>query len=233
MRAYFRACSAFALVALATVGASWGSVIFNATDGLRAAQAEFEASGTNLIIRLANTAAADVQDPTEILTALFFDVSGSQLALTPASAVLGGTSVVHFDSAPAGGVVGGEWAYLDGLTSAPHGADYGISSAGFGIFGPANFPGSNLDGATAVNGLQYGITSQGDNVNSGNAAVTGQFPLIQYEVIFTLSGLPDDFDLNRIGNVNFQYGTSLTEPNIPEPASLLLLALGGVLLRRR
>lgn len=233
MRKYLRFCSSLVLVALASAGASFGSVIFNATDGLRAAQAEFETSGTNLIIRLANTATADVQNPTEILTALFFDVSGSSLSLTPASAVLGGTSVVHFDSQPAGGVVGGEWAYLGGLSNAPHGADYGISSAGFGIFGQANFPGPNLDGPTAVNGMQYGITSQGDNLANGNAAVTGQFPLIQYEVVFTLSGLPANFDLNRIGNVNFQYGTSLTEPNIPEPASLLLLALGGVLLRRR
>jgi hypothetical protein len=143
--------------------------------------------------------------------------------------------------------VGGEWAYAAGLAGAG-GADAGISSAGFNLFGPDDrFPGSNLAGPDSPNGLQYGITSAADNLATGNQAVTGGEALIQYSVIFVLSGLAAGFDPSALGavtNVSFQYGTGLTEPNIigqttgnvvPEPATLSLFgaALVGAAWRRR
>ena len=51
---------------------------------------------------------------------------------------------------------------------------------------------------------------------------------------FTLSGLPVGFNENLISGVNWQYGTDLDEPNIPEPSSLvLLIGIGAFALRGR
>jgi hypothetical protein len=204
-------------------------LMLNATKGNLDATVTFSTSGNNLVVTLTNSSLSDVLLPTQVLTGVFFTAIGDP-TLTPVSAVLGaGSTVLHVISQPAGGVVGGEWAYADGLSGAPLGADEGISSAGLGLFGNANFPGANLDGPTGTNGLQYGITSTGDNGATGNTPVTTE-PLIQDTVVFTLSGLPDGFDPSAsIKKVSFQYGTSLNDPNItvtPEPGSLALLASG-------
>jgi len=188
--------------------------------------------GTNLQVVLTNTSTDDVLVPSEVLTAVFFDVLGVG-ALTPVSALLTAGSSVFFDSdgQPAGGNVGGEWEYLAGLAGAPHGATEGISSAGFELFGGPNFNGPQLDPPDAVNGLNYGILSAGDNAVTGNTPVTGGNPLIKNSVTFLLSGLPTGFSLGDITNVSYQYGTSLDEPNIvPIPAAAWLFgsALMGV-----
>jgi hypothetical protein len=137
--------------------------------------------------------------------------------------------------------VGGEWEYLAGL-AAPHSATEGISSSGFGLFGSPNFPGNNLEDPLALDGLQYGITSAGDNPATGNAPVTGDNALIHNSVVFVLSGanLPSQLTAADFAHISFQYGTALTEPNlycanpddcrippseIPEPQSLALIAL--------
>ena len=209
------------------------------------ASANFAVSGNNLIVTLTNTSSADVLVPANILTALFFDVVGVG-ALTPVSAVLGaGSSVVYDpDGQPVGGVVGGEWAYGSGLAGAPRGATEGISSAGFGLFGNANFNGPDLSSPSAVNGMNYGILSFGDNFATDNGGIINAEGEIWYSVVFTLSGLPNNFvpSAATITGINFQYGTALTEPNIdggggeaPEPISLILLGSGlaGVGLYRR
>jgi hypothetical protein len=206
------------------------------SSGSLAASATFDTSGTDLIMTLTNTSLFDVLVPVDVLTAVFFDINGVG-ALGPTSALLDAGSAVFFGP-DGGGNVGGEWAYAAGLAGAPGGATEGISSAGFGLFGAANFGGANLQGPAAVDGLQYGLTSAGDDTTTGNAAVTGGFALIQNGVVFTLSGLPDGFDpsgAGNIANVSFQYGTSLTEPNctgagcfpsVPEPSTVLLLGAG-------
>jgi hypothetical protein len=215
-------------VAIATVGLSGEAqaISFTATSGSRAASADFTVSGDELTVVLTNTSSADVLVPVDVLTAVFFSPNGPIFASS--TAVLTAGSTVFFDSAPAGGVVGGEWAYGSGLVGAPLGATQGISSAGFGLFGGATFPGVDLDPPAAIDGLNYGITSAGDNPGTGNAPVTGGVPLIQNSVTFKFSGATG-FDLTSITNVSFQYGTALTEPNIssvPEPASLMLLGAG-------
>jgi hypothetical protein len=235
------ATAVLGVVALVSIALTAHAVPFTVTgsSGNRAASATFDTSGTNLIVTLTNTSTEDVLVPVDVLTAVFFTLAGNP-TLTSVSAVLKTGSSVLFDPAPAGGVVGGEWGYVDGLAGAPGGADEGISSSGYDLFSSATFPGPNLDGPEALNGLQYGITSAGDNPTTGNAQVTdGGFPLIKNSVVFTLSGLLSGFDpsaLNAITNVSFQYGTSLTEPNVPggglggapvpEPSSVLLLGSG-------
>lgn len=210
------------------------SVTFSGSSGNLAASAEFDISAGSLIVRLTNTSAADVMIPAEILTGVYFDVAGSPLSLTPVSATLYNGSVVFFGS-NGGGNMGGEFAYAAGLSGAAGGADYGISSSGLGLFGNPNFNGPNLGGPAGVDGLQYGITSAGDNLATGNTPVTGGNELIKNAVEFTLSGLPQGFNLNSIGNVWFQYGTALDEPQVstPAPGALALLGLGGLIVGRR
>ena len=87
-----------------------------------------------------------------------------------------------------------------------------------------------------MNGLRYGLTSTGDNLATGNAAVTGQFALIKSSVEFTLSENSSFTAIENytISNVTFQYGTDLSEPhvpgylvttNVPEPTTMSICAL--------
>lgn len=224
----------------AIVAASQAAVTYSFTSGGLGASAKFEVSGANLIITLTNTGTADVLVPTDVLTAVFFNVSGSSLSLTRVSADLAsGSSIVgtvpspSTDPMPNG--VGGEWAYKSIV--GPHSTGYGVSSTGLGLFGPSDcFPGANLQGPSSPDGVQYGIVSASDNPLTGNGGVLGN-AFIKNAVVFTLSGLPVGFDLSRIGNVWFQYGTALDEPeyqgDVPTPGALALLGMGGLIAARR
>lgn len=207
----------------------------SATVGTRSASASFDTIGTNLVVTLSNISALDAMVPIDVLTGVFFDVAGAPLSLTRVSAIVPMGSVVHFGPTDPGNVVGGEWAYKGGIAG-PRGADYGISSSGLGLFGPGDrFPGNDLQPPASPNGLEYGITTMGDNVATGNTPMTGANALIQHQVVFTLSGLPLGFDpMASISNVSFQYGTALDEPNIPAPAGVVsMLALAGLAQARR
>ncbi len=224
-----------------------GAISFGFSSGNRAATVNFDSSGGDLIVTLTNTSTFDVLVPTDVLTAVFFELDGNPTltrvsALLPAghSVLVGGTGV---DVTPGDRVVGGEWSYLSGITN-PSGHNQGVSSTGVGSFGPGNlFPGGNLQGPASPDGLQYGITSAGDDLLTGNGGVSGQH-LIRNSVVFTLSGFSGEPD-NVITAVRFLYGTSLDEPQfegettviVPEPSTLALaiggLAIAGLLCRRR
>ena len=85
------------------------SVTFAEASGSLSASAAFDVVGGNLQVVLTNTSAADVLVPTEILTAVYFDIRGNP-ALTPISALLTAGSTAFFGPTN-GGNVGGEWAY--------------------------------------------------------------------------------------------------------------------------
>lgn len=224
---------------LVSAGSASASVAWSTSAQTRSATATFSMDGSSLAVVLTNTSTADVVDPVGVLTAVFFDIGGSVGTLTATSATVTAGSTVYFGSTDPGNVVGGEWAWKGGLSGAPHGAHYGISSTGVNLFGPGDlFPGTNLQGPTSPDGLQYGITSAGDNMTTGNQAVTGGFALIKNQVRFVIAGFGSNFDLTRISNVSFQYGTDLAEPNdqatvTPTPGAASLLALGGLVLGRR
>lgn len=210
--------------------AAQSAVIFTGSAGSRSASAEFDLTGTTLTVTLTNTSAADALVPIDILTALFFNVAGNP-ALTRTSATTGGNTFLGGALVSgAGTAVGGEWAYLNSLVGAPLGANSGISSSGLGLFGPGDVfpPGINLAGPASPDGLQYGITSAGDNPATGNAGLLGN-QITQNSVIFVLNNFLGS--LSDITGVSFQYGTALDEPNIPglqvpEPGTLALLGVG-------
>jgi len=241
----------YAILLLAAVPA-FGAVTFSASETIDgstyAASATFSMEDNMLYVLLTNTSPDDVLVPAQILTAMFFDMEEGSLTrqwahLGDGSSVLFAPSTDVAGNAITGGTyangdLGAEWAFSD-VSGAPHGAGYGISSAGLGLFGKEDrFDTTrNLQGPDAPNGLQYGITSAGDSAGTGNAAVKGSSALIQSGVLFAFLASPD-FQLDDISNVSFQYGTSLTEPNItyaPEPSTIALVITGlaGFVARRR
>jgi len=219
----------------------------------RAASAKFVINNTQLDLRLTNLAPTAAKEPTEILTAVFFDLQPGTPALTPGSALVAPGSMINTNNVlTAGSVVGGEWAYAYGTLA--YNGDQGISSSGFGLFGSANFPGPNIQGPVAVDGAQYGIigphgiaTDQNGNPVSPLRS-TGPKPqsFIQNAVDFTLT----DGNLTgyKVSNVVFQYGTSLLDPHfvpaggggppaVPEPLTVIgvfagLCGLAGYVRKR-
>ncbi len=210
-----------------------GPVTYSFTNGGLGASAEFVRSGSDLIVTLTNTGTADAIVPTDILTAVYFNVAGNP-ALTRTSAVVPITSDV-FEigtgtlETPGDRVVGGEWAFL--ITN-------GISSTGLGIFGPGDrFPGDNLQGPDSPGGVQFGIIPAADNLLTGNGGISGSW-MIKNAAVFRLAGFSAEPNA-AISNVVFQYGTALDEPqyggDIPEPSSFVLAAIGliGLVVWRR
>ena len=202
------------------------------------AKATFSTVGTQLQIVLENTANATSMRPSDLLAAIFFDVTGPSLAM----AYVSGTaeSLVNHNGTANGGSTnaGSQWAYAHDAASLGGGVTqhYGVGGAGFGIFG------------AGVDGADWLIVT--DNFNGGGNLNSNKNPFIKNSITLLLSGLPIDFDpLASIGNVRFQWGTSLSEPSTsalcldcttnfqalatPEPGSLLLLGSGVVAVSRR
>jgi hypothetical protein len=211
------------------------SITYSVTSGSKSATAEFVRTGSNLVVTLTNTSTADATVLTDILTGVFFNITGDP-ALSRISAMLPLTSSVfvgnsNMDATPADRVVGGEWAYQHTAAAPPNNG--GVSSSGLGVFGGGDlFPGSNLQGPGSPDGVQYGLTSAGDNLLTGNGGLNGEH-LIKNSVIFTLGGFNSEPDAVILG-VAFQYGTDLSEPRVtgflvPEPGSFALAISAAVI----
>jgi hypothetical protein len=222
----------FALALLTNASTAWADFIttFTATgpNGL-SASVTFEVSGGNLIITLTNTSSMDVWAPNEVLSGIWFSLPGG---LTPVSANVASGSSVNFEPDAGNDVfpdVGGEWAYMSGLNM-DWGSNSGINSTGMDdLFGASDlFGGDNLAGPEAPDGIQYGITSDGDDPDNSNGGLE-EMPLIQNSVVFILSGWDEDWTASDITNIFFQYGTSQEDTRltpVPEPGVLMLLGVG-------
>ncbi|MDZ8223725.1 MULTISPECIES: XDD4 family exosortase-dependent surface protein [unclassified Nostoc] len=169
-----------------------------------------------LTLTLTNTGPG-ASAPSDVLTGIFWDYAGSPLTnLTLSSAkaptviknnVTTGTNV---DLTKVGGNTV-EWGFAKTTASTGLGGasgvlkpvtqHYGIGTAGFGIS-----PGFGLSGGQQFN---YGIITGYDSPNS---AVSGG-TFVKDSATFVFSGLPTGFDLTKIQNIRFQYGTGLDEPS--------------------
>ncbi|MCL1467976.1 XDD4 family exosortase-dependent surface protein [Argonema galeatum] len=154
-----------------------------------------------LTITLTNTGPG-ASVPSDVLTSVFWDYNGTAF------------SGLSLDSATAPTVVGGtpgtnvnlkaldEWKLPNtgnGTTNLPGiTQNYGLGTAGLGIF--------QGGGGQQFN---YAIISGYDNPNP---AVSGG-TFVKNAATFVLSGLPSGFDISKLGNVRFQYGTNLSEPS--------------------
>lgn len=239
--------SSLAILALLAAPALATPISFTATgtgpDGAAlAAQADFSISGTTLTIELSNIAEDDdtssgMDVPGSTLTGVFFDFAKNP-AMTPVSAFA--SSIYQPEKCDVENCsettnVGGEFYFGTGISLAP--GYYGIASAGY-VGGAGNFNGLNLDDPEAVDGINFGIISYDDfHPNGGMGGLVNE-PLIRDRVWLTLT-LPEPLGEGAslddlISNVSFQYGTALTETNIPgrhdvpmpEPGVLTLLGLG-------
>src|SRR5262245_26710612 len=108
-------CLAFAcawgVLGAAATGANAASVTYTGTNGSNlSASAAFSIVGGNLQIVLTNTSTTDVMNTAQLLTGVYFNISGQSSALTPVSASAAGSTLFYYatptTSSP-GGNVGG------------------------------------------------------------------------------------------------------------------------------
>lgn len=207
--------STLALVAGSQISrADAASVLFSGTGTNSASGGSSNALGASVLfddlidpgkltITLKNTGPGATV-PSDILTAVFWDYDNDNTAL----------NTLSLFSATAPTVVGrnpgtnvnlasplNEWklpqsngtSALSGITQ-----NYGLGTAGLGIFQ-----------GTGGQQFNYGIISGYD---SSNPAVSdGTF--VKDSATFVLAGLPSTFNIQKISNVRFQYGTAISEPS--------------------
>lgn len=189
-----------------------------------------ENSPGTLTIELTNNSTAAVRSGTDVLLGLFFNTDveflppgSSGSAVVP----MGGTTI------PESPLVdpGDGWQVKSGISISKGSKTYnsGIAGAGYGVFGPDGNLGPN---PLNLDGSDYGIVGTGPL--NGNGSV--KFPVFKNQVEFTI---PYSGCFKILSDtVLFQYGTDLSEPSfpgteinsIPEPTSILLVALGAGML---
>lgn len=231
------------------------------------AEATFTASGNQLTLVLSNTASTNVLTTANALYALFFDfapgysLTKQSASLTAGSNVYKGTTLLsdfNDDGISDNGAstdIGGAFAFKSGMTNAPGGGDWGVTSAGLGLNGTTTmFSNINLVGEqNPPDGPPYGILSAGHVLGSGNSGVNNT-PLVKSSVTFSfLITAPQNASsedvVKGISNVVFHYGTALTadtnltgtlrvgtsasQTQVPEPSALALLGIGALALRKR
>jgi hypothetical protein len=238
------ACLAAAVMA----GNAQALTEFSFSQGDLSAKVTFEAVGDTLYVTLENTAIADVENPGDVLTGVFFDIDDFAGSLTRETALLtvadassvlfgtglGSTSLGYNDYAGAGDI-GSEAGYRIGASFEV----VGLGDHAIGLVGMDDFLGvdtrfdqvssHNIQGEESLNGIEYGIVNSG-YTGGGNHPIDGPNALIRSGVLFAFSGF-SGFGEGDISNVAFNYGTELS-PIIPEPSAAVVFSVGLFLVGR-
>jgi hypothetical protein len=145
--------------------------------------------------------------PSDVLTAIFWDISDNPTGLSLLSAKAPTVIKNRQTSANVDLKALDEWKLpntgngskdLPGITQ-----NYGIGTAGLGIFQ-----------GTGGKQMAYGIITGYDTNANSQLVGTKAETYVKDSANFVLSGLATNFDLKKINNVRFQYGTNLSEPSI-------------------
>jgi hypothetical protein len=228
-----------ALLTLGTTAVSAAPITFTAVNGGTGttlnASADFVFSGTTLTVTLTSTTAAKA--PSDVLTALFFDLGGNptltgfDAKTALGSCVTGSLCPPAIDLDTSNGNPT-EWGFSQNITgpNPPLTQKYGVGTAGLSVV-----PGFGLGGGQQFN---YGIIG---SVGAGaNSQITGGTFVVN-SMVFTFT-LPSSTTYN-LSNVRFQFGTALSEPSgtcqpgtpgctteglnpVPEPMSMGLMGAG-------
>jgi hypothetical protein len=217
--------------ALLMFNSAQAGVVINFTDpsGL-AGQAEFDLlDATTLQVRLRNTSTGvpiGFDSADQILTSIAFDLPGD-CSITGGGAVIGPTSAsLNFSTGayPAGTNVGGEWGFGNA-----GGTGFGslVNFISANTAGATAFGGPNLDGRPEMDGPQGGL------VASPIIVPIGGLGAIQDEIIATLTLSRTVSDLSFLGSgVTIEFGSDAAFL-VPAPHAIALLAVAGLVGRRR
>jgi hypothetical protein len=235
-----RRIAAFTLVnlfALAGVNSARADMVtYSFDNGSLSARTTFREIAGGLEIVLENRATAGARVPTDLLTGVFFSLSGVDFDPLCVK-VLNTGSIVQPQYAdrdpsnPRDGLdslfeVGGEFGFEDTGVGI---ADFVIANSGLGnLVGVDDllFRGENLAGPSSPDGMQYGITPVSGIAANANLNLK-RTTFIGYGVVITL--LTDDpFDVADLTDVAFNYGTSkkpyegeMEQQVIPAPGALI------------
>lgn len=229
IKCYFVAAAALVLGVGANATTLTATGTNSASSHSLSASADFNFTGSQLILTLTNNNPAGV--PSDILTGIFFDLSGTPSLSYVSGVTASGSCVTGTTCPPAVDVKSiNEWVFAQSLSSPLTGITehYGVGTAGFG--GILSTGGGQQFNYGLVNGL----------VDPNNPVANGT--LIDDSVKLTFNLTPG---LYTVSNVRFQYGTSLDEPSltghatVPEPGTMITLSTGfgmvatGLWFRRR
>lgn len=243
------ALCAAALGAAIVPSANAQTMFFSGGEDGYSAEATFSLSGQVLTISLANTSELDVLRPKDVLTGIFFNITQDAIAeagqvqdtavLEPIAATVPFSQSMLFGFTGNAGDVSGEWAFRDDLRRGFGGTTHGISAVAAGGFRVRdNFSDDNLFRGRRVGNIDYGLTSEFDDLSTGSRGVRGRLPLTQSAVTFTFS-VPEDFELSDIEDVTAHFGKGRRHPTftlaqtIPAPGVMVTAGAGMLLGMRR
>ena len=198
-------------------------------------EAELTISGDMLTIVLINNSPVDSLNPDDLLGSFYFDIvngDGVRPVMTYDSAtgdtykgVKNGTDIMLEAGADLRAFIDGDggWQFKDMNAAYVPNLGFGIGTVGNSNLFPNGFDGNIVDGVDFA--IFTGeITTQ---------PLTNPDALVKETAVFTFSGLTGFTEDDIVNDFAFGLGTAPDSLLTPEPATLAILGLGGLLLRRK